>query len=60
MQAALDWLIRKGILLVTLGVTGTNATAQSFYKKLGFKDIGSTIAVPDVPGKTITVMGKRL
>jgi ribosomal protein S18 acetylase RimI-like enzyme len=60
MQIAINWIQEKGVLLVTLGVTSTNMQVMSFYKKLGFENLGMTIGVQGQPEKSITVMGKRL
>jgi ribosomal protein S18 acetylase RimI-like enzyme len=60
MQIAIDWIQKKHVTLVTLGVTGVNMHVQPFYKKLGFKHLGITIGVPGQPEKLITVLGKRI
>lgn len=41
MQAAEDWLIRRGVWKVQLLVRADNAKAMTFYERLGYKDTTS-------------------
>ena len=41
MQAAEDWLIRRGVWKVQLLVRGDNMKATKFYEQLGYKDTTS-------------------
>jgi ribosomal protein S18 acetylase RimI-like enzyme len=41
MQAAEDWLIKRGVWKVQLLVRADNAKAARFYEQLGYRDTGS-------------------
>jgi len=41
MQAAEDWLIRRGVWKVQLLVRADNKKATQFYERLGYNDVGS-------------------